>query len=148
MSASVKAFRAFRPSASADPNNGNGENQRTNFDVSKSTIYRLGHTDTLGFHYYIQRGDTWFMQKRLCKGLNRTVIWQSVHAGHLAHTNVVDGPTRLNVTAKEPMRFLLWTGRPLRQPVVAHGPFVMDTEEQIAEAFADYRAGLFGSIPT
>ena len=68
--------------------------------------------------------------------------------GHLAHTNEIDGPTRLNVTAKEPMRFLLWTGRPLRQPIVARGPFVMNTENQIAEAFADYRAGLFGSIPT
>jgi len=30
------------PSSSAETNNGNGENQRTNFDVSKSTIYRLG----------------------------------------------------------------------------------------------------------
>lgn len=68
--------------------------------------------------------------------------------GHLAHTNVIDGPTRLDVIAKEPTRFLLWTGRPLRQPVVAHGPFVMNTESQIAEAFSDYRAGLFGSIPT
>jgi quercetin 2,3-dioxygenase len=60
--------------------------------------------------------------------------------GHLAHTNVIDGPTRMDVTAKEPMRFLLWTGRPTRQPVVAHGPFVMNTENQIAEAFSDYRA--------
>lgn len=68
--------------------------------------------------------------------------------GHLAHTNMIDGPTRLDVIAKEPTRFLLWTGRPLRQPVVAHGPFVMNTESQIAEAFSDYRAGLFGSIPT
>ena len=68
--------------------------------------------------------------------------------GHLAHTNVIDGPTQLNVTAKEPMRFLLWTGRPLRQPVVAHGPFVMNTENQIAEAFSDYKAGLFGPIST
>lgn len=68
--------------------------------------------------------------------------------GHLAHTKVMDGPTKLNVTTKEPMRFFLWTGRPLRQPVVARGPFVMNTEKQISEAFSDYRAGLFGSIPT
>jgi quercetin 2,3-dioxygenase len=68
--------------------------------------------------------------------------------GHLAHTSLIDGPTKLNVTTKEPMRFLLWTGRPLRQPVVARGPFVMNTENQIAEAFEDYRTGLFGFIPT
>ncbi|HYT42578.1 MAG TPA: pirin-like C-terminal cupin domain-containing protein, partial [Methylomirabilota bacterium] len=35
-----------------------------------------------------------------------------------------------------------------RQPVVAHGPFVMNTENQIAEAFSDYKAGLFGPIST
>jgi redox-sensitive bicupin YhaK (pirin superfamily) len=68
--------------------------------------------------------------------------------GHLAHTKVVDGPTKLNVIAKEPLHFLLWTGRPLRQPAVARGPFVMNTEKQILEAFSDYRAGEFGSIPT
>jgi redox-sensitive bicupin YhaK (pirin superfamily) len=68
--------------------------------------------------------------------------------GHLAHTSArTDRPTILNASAKEPMRFLLWTGNPLRQPVIARGPFVMNTESQIAEAFADYRAGLFGSIP-
>ena len=68
--------------------------------------------------------------------------------GRLAYTKVVDGPTKLNVTAKEPLHFLLWTGRPLRQPVVARGPFVMNTEKQISEAFSDYGAGEFGSIPT
>jgi quercetin 2,3-dioxygenase len=67
--------------------------------------------------------------------------------GHLTHTSVIDGPTRLNVTAKKPTHFLLWTGMPLRQQVVARGPFVMNTENQIAQAFSDYSAGLFGSIP-
>jgi len=66
--------------------------------------------------------------------------------GHLTHTSTTDRPTILNVSAKQPMRFLLWTGKPLRQPIVARGPFVMNTESQIAEAFADYTAGLFGPI--
>jgi redox-sensitive bicupin YhaK (pirin superfamily) len=67
--------------------------------------------------------------------------------GHLTHTITTDRPTILNVSAKQPMRFLLWTGKPLRQPIIARGPFVMNTESQIVEAFADYRAGLFGPIP-
>ncbi|MEO9320720.1 MAG: pirin-like C-terminal cupin domain-containing protein [Nitrososphaera sp.] len=72
-----------------------------------------------------------------------------VSAGQIGHLSRAgsDAPTRLSVTANEPMRFLLWTGRPLRQPVVAHGPFVMNTQSQIAEAFADYNNGLFGPIP-
>jgi redox-sensitive bicupin YhaK (pirin superfamily) len=49
------------------------------------------------------------------------------------------------VTAGEkPMRALLYAGRPLREPVVARGPFVMNTEAEIEQAYADYRAGRFG----
>lgn len=35
---------------------------------------------------------------------------------------------------------------PLREPVVAHGPFVMNTREQIADAITDYQAGRFGAF--
>lgn len=40
-------------------------------------------------------------------------------------------------------RLLLFAGMPLREPVVFGGPFVMNTQEQIDEAFADFRAGRF-----
>ena len=36
---------------------------------------------------------------------------------------------------------------PLGEPVVAHGPFVMNTREEIAVAMADYQAGRFGTAP-
>ena len=42
-----------------------------------------------------------------------------------------------------PLRALLFAGRPLREPVAARGPFVMNTEEQIRQAYVDYRAGRF-----
>ena len=35
-------------------------------------------------------------------------------------------------------RFLLIGGRPLHEPIVAHGPFVMNTETEIQQAIADY----------
>jgi len=43
-----------------------------------------------------------------------------------------------------PLRALLYAGRPLREPVVAGGPFVMNTRAEIEQAYADYRAGKFG----
>ncbi len=43
--------------------------------------------------------------------------------------------------AKREGRFLLVAGRPLHEPVVRHGPFVMNTEAEIRQAFADYRSG-------
>jgi redox-sensitive bicupin YhaK (pirin superfamily) len=38
-------------------------------------------------------------------------------------------------------RAIVVAGRPLREPVVQHGPFVMNTREEIEQAFADYRNG-------
>lgn len=40
-------------------------------------------------------------------------------------------------------RVLLFAGRPLREPIAFGGPFVMNTQAEIVEAFADYRAGRF-----
>jgi redox-sensitive bicupin YhaK (pirin superfamily) len=39
-----------------------------------------------------------------------------------------------------PARFLLLAARPLGEPVVQYGPFVMNTREEIEQAIADYRA--------
>lgn len=36
---------------------------------------------------------------------------------------------------------------PIGEPIVAHGPFVMNTREEIVQAIADYNAGKFGAVP-
>ncbi len=41
------------------------------------------------------------------------------------------------------VRFLLFTGRPLREPVAWYGPIVMNTEEELRVAFEEYRNGTF-----
>ena len=43
---------------------------------------------------------------------------------------------------------LLLSGKPLQEPVARYGPFVMNTPEQIEQAFRDYQSGRFGVIPT
>ncbi len=47
------------------------------------------------------------------------------------------------ITAVTNLRVLLYAGEPLREPIVAYGPFVMNTEEQIREAYQDYQNGKF-----
>jgi quercetin 2,3-dioxygenase len=43
------------------------------------------------------------------------------------------------------VHFLLLAARPLREPVVQYGPFVMNTREEIEQALADYRDGRLGA---
>ena len=49
------------------------------------------------------------------------------------------------VSAKAPTRFLLIAGRPLGEPIVQYGPFVMNSQAEIFQAVSDYQAGRFGT---
>jgi redox-sensitive bicupin YhaK (pirin superfamily) len=68
-----------------------------------------------------------------------------VKAGQLAWLSRADGQgsSAVTVVAGHAARLLLFVGQPLREPVVFGGPFVMNTEAEIVEAFADYRSGRF-----
>ena len=63
---------------------------------------------------------------------------------HLIHfKNDGEGIT---LEALEATRILLLSGLPLNEPVVSHGPFVMNTETQIMEAMRDYQMGKMGML--
>ncbi len=54
-----------------------------------------------------------------------------------------DGVDRFTVRAAEPLTAVFFSGTPIAEPVVAYGPFVMNTPEEIRQAFADYQRGAF-----
>jgi hypothetical protein len=48
--------------------------------------------------------------------------------------------------AKAALEVLLIAGVPLNEPIARYGPFVMNTEAEIHQAFEDYRRGRMGTI--
>lgn len=56
-----------------------------------------------------------------------------------------DGET-FRVTAQNDAIVLVLSGEPLNEPIVAYGPFVMNTRDEIVQAFEDVRAGKFGHL--
>jgi quercetin 2,3-dioxygenase len=60
---------------------------------------------------------------------------------HRAAGVLSDGDSVRVQAGTEDARFLLLAARPLREPVVQYGPFVMNTREEIEQAIADYRDG-------
>lgn len=57
------------------------------------------------------------------------------------------GPGAIRLQAEhEPAQVILLAGRPLAEPVVSYGPFVMNTDQQIADAVARFRAGKMGEL--
>jgi quercetin 2,3-dioxygenase len=74
-----------------------------------------------------------------------------LHIGQLASyahgdaIRVTADPTQdSNVPA---MELFVMGGRPIREPVAHYGPFVMNTREELIQAFEDYQKGRLGVIP-
>jgi redox-sensitive bicupin YhaK (pirin superfamily) len=60
------------------------------------------------------------------------------------HLVLFDDGEHVRVTTKEsPVRFLLLSGKPIREPVAWYGPIVMNTQEQLQTALDEYRNGTF-----
>jgi redox-sensitive bicupin YhaK (pirin superfamily) len=53
----------------------------------------------------------------------------------------------VSVEADSDAVVLVLSGEPIDEPIVGHGPFVMNTQQEIVEAIADFRSGRFGKVP-
>ncbi|SMC16027.1 hypothetical protein SAMN02745857_00077 [Andreprevotia lacus DSM 23236] len=66
---------------------------------------------------------------------------RTVHRGELAALTQ-GGALAVAALAAE-ARFIVVAGKPLREPVARYGPFVMNTQEEVQQAFIDYQQGRF-----
>lgn len=69
---------------------------------------------------------------------------QAVRAGEMA---LLDPEGEgITLEAQEEATLLVLNGEPIDEPVVSYGPFVMNTQEEIAQAIQDYRSGKMGQL--
>jgi redox-sensitive bicupin YhaK (pirin superfamily) len=66
--------------------------------------------------------------------------------GSLVIFNKDGDSIEINNPAARPLDFLLIAGEPIGEPVVRAGPFVMNTRQEVLQAFQDYQSGLMGTI--
>src|SRR5215475_6333799 len=76
---------------------------------------------------------------------------EPIHTGQLAVLGSGDaltvGADQRQDSRTPTLDVLVLGGRPIREPVAAYGPFVMNTRAELVQAFEDYQAGRLGSIP-
>lgn len=53
---------------------------------------------------------------------------------------------QVTLESHDDAKVLLLSGEPIDEPIVGHGPFVMNTEQEIHQAFADFQSGKFGRM--
>lgn len=81
-----------------------------------------------------------------------TMAGKAVKEGQIAWSDPVPEAqvTEIALTAADgdvPSVVMVYSGEPIREPVAFGGPFVMNTQAEIEQAFRDFRGGKFGDIP-
>lgn len=79
------------------------------------------------------------------RGASLAIGERKLPLGHLADLRADQAVTLHN--GPETSELLMLQARPIAEPVVKHGPFVMNTADEIRQAYADYRATQFGGWP-
>ncbi|RUP21054.1 RmlC-like cupin domain-containing protein [Jimgerdemannia flammicorona] len=112
------------------------------WEVPTATGWRNGREgDDLNVMCYVVGGKGKFGGSEKAAEENDMVVFQNGPSAEDKGASVTfrnDGNEELSV--------LLLAGKPLKEPMSRYGPFVMNTKEEIEQAFWDYQTGQFGKI--
>jgi quercetin 2,3-dioxygenase len=101
-------------------------------ELPAGSVFSTQFPATHNVFVYVYRGSITIGAKTLAE--NRM--------GILANTPQSDGVT---INATVPSKAILISGKPLGEPIMQHGPFVMNTKEEIYQAIRDYQEGRLGN---
>ena len=91
-------------------------------------------------------------KEQLSLSLNQEKVMVFVYQGRIKEGSqpvatqelgIFSNQGELKLESEEDSRFLVLAGKPLNEPVVQHGPFVMNTREEILQTIKDYQSGDF-----
>ena len=99
------------------------------------TLPKTNHEDTIRTLYFFEGQK---LEARTSEGLRESF------PPH--HAIVVIGD-EITLHAEDDVEVLVLQARPIGEPVVSHGPFVMNTKEEIMQTFKDYERTRFGGWP-
>lgn len=96
-----------------------------------------------------------FSLPQASKGINRTVYFYTGNQLHIQGKEIssyqlaqVRADVSLDIrNGSEAGKILILQGRPIGEPVISYGPFVMNTKQEIQQAFEDFHATKFGGWP-
>ena len=116
------------------------------------------NNDVALVHITIQPGGKFELPKAHEPTVNRSLYYIEGPSGVLVDGHPVEtksrlsmDPTQENVILENPtnesIEFLWMQGKPIDEPVAQYGPFVMNTKQEIQQAFMDYQRTEFGGWP-
>ena len=106
-------------------------NFMTTIDADAGARLDFGDLEQRGVFLYVVSGDV------------------RINGRDVAQHNLVElavAGDELTIESVTAARLLFGHGDPINEPVVAHGPFVMNTVDEIRQAITDYQAGKFGGV--
>jgi redox-sensitive bicupin YhaK (pirin superfamily) len=115
--------------------------------------------DVVLSHITIQPGGKFTLPKAHESSVNRSLYYIEGNSGSLVDGNLIGAKVSLTLNPNEEVllevpetatvagEFLWMQGKPISEPVAQYGPFVMNTQQEIAQAFSDYHRTEFGGWP-
>ncbi len=90
---------------------------------------------------------TYVLQGAGTVGLEQSALSEGQMAVHVDGDFLVLSANERQDSRTSAFEVLILGGEPIREPVAAYGPFVMNTRDELQTAFEDYQAGRLGQIP-